>query len=37
LNGEAMKTEAAAEMERLEKEIINLIDQRSGGYGFSIG
>lgn len=37
LNGEAMKTEAAAELERLEKELINLIDQRYGGYGFSIG
>lgn len=37
LNGEALKTEAAAEMERLEKEIMSLIDQRSGGYGFSIG
>lgn len=37
LNGDAIKTEAAAELERLEKELINLIDQRAGGYGFSIG
>jgi hypothetical protein len=37
LNGEALKTEAAAEMERLEKELKDLIDSRAGGYGFSIG
>ena len=37
LNGDAMKTEGLAELERLELEMTNLIDQSSGGYGFVIG
>lgn len=36
LNGEAMKTEGIAEMERLEIEVMNQIDG-GGGYGFTIG
>ncbi len=36
LNGEALKQEAQAELDRLEEEIKNLIDQRRG-YGFTIG
>jgi hypothetical protein len=37
LNGEALKTEAAAEMERLEKELSLYQDQRYGGYGIIVG
>jgi hypothetical protein len=37
LNGEALKTEAAAEMERLDKEVMSGIDSRNGGYGIFIG
>jgi hypothetical protein len=37
LNGDAMKAEGLAELERLELEMTNLIDQSTGGYGFVIG
>lgn len=36
LDGDALKTEAAAEFERLEKELVDLLDQREG-YGMVIG
>ena len=36
MNGEALKTEAQADMDKLEKELRALIDQ-SAGYGFVIG
>jgi hypothetical protein len=36
LDGEALKTEAATEFERLEKELVDLLDQREG-YGMVIG
>lgn len=36
LNGDALKAEGLAEIERLENELINLIDQDIG-YGFTIG
>lgn len=36
LDGEALKTEATAEFERLEKELVDLLDQREG-YGMVIG
>jgi hypothetical protein len=36
LNGDALKSEAQAEMDKLEEEVKNLIDQNMG-YGFTIG
>lgn len=37
LNGESLKSEAVAEMERLEEELKNLKDGQEEGYGFVIG
>jgi hypothetical protein len=36
LNGDSLKTEAQADMDKLEEELKNLIDQREG-YGFVVG